>query len=239
MDSCLGRSSINFPRQGGAVFQGSHYPWHILMAQHLSQRIAILSLPVCHSQEAWAPLNPLPLCSLASSPVSQQTSEQIKRRCVSVIATCVNSEDVSLFARSLLALWLGQPSRNFLACSTGMKWFSRHVVTWSVQFCGMKETLDCQREQALPERRIEVDPSLGHNQIWLLPRAWNENSTTLLINSQNAHRKFIPLFFFPSLPFLPFLFCFSVVLHPYGILTHPPPCLPWSDPQQGSPASRI
>ena len=50
------------------------------------------------------PLNPLPLCSLASSPMSQQTSEQIKRRRVSVIATCVNSEAVSLFARSLLAL---------------------------------------------------------------------------------------------------------------------------------------
>ena len=145
-----------FPQTGRGCFPGFPYPWHILMAQHLSQRIAILLLPVCHSQEAWAPLNPLPLCSLASSPVSQQTSEQIKRRCVSVAATCVNSEDVSLFARSLLALWLGQPSRNFLACSTGTKWFSRHVVTWSVQFCGMKETLDCQREQALPERRIEV-----------------------------------------------------------------------------------
>lgn len=61
-----------------------------------------------------------------------------------------------LFAKSLLASWLDQPSRNFFTCNIGTESFSKHVGTWSVQSGGLKETLGCQREQACPKGRIKV-----------------------------------------------------------------------------------
>lgn len=38
------------PRQGGVAFLSSHCPWYIPIAQHLSQCIVIILLPVCHPQ---------------------------------------------------------------------------------------------------------------------------------------------------------------------------------------------
>ena len=128
-----------------------------------------------------------------------------------------------LFAKSLLASWLDQPSRNFFTCNIGTESFSRHVGTWSVQSGGLKEPLGSQREQACPEGRIKASGRALYRAITrsacspVREMRIQPYCIKLLKCSLQVHT-IGPL----SFPSFPYFFYFNLVLYPYGILTCPP-----------------